>query len=478
VKVWAAVVAPYCAALIIVSTIIWVCRSLVPVNPTTVALALLLAVLKISATWGRPPALFTALVAALGFNYYFLPPVGTLAIADRQDWVAFGAFLVTAMISSNLSERARRDAESAHQRRSEVERLYAFSQLLLGSDKVAELLNNIPRFIVDSFGVTGAAIAIADRDDIYRSGPQPAHLDRADLQAVMARGETRTSPEAKTSFVPLRMGVRVVGSLGVHGVLLSRETLDAVGSLVAIAIERGRVIEELGRAEAAREAEQLRGALLDSVTHEFRTPLTAIKAAATSLLSGVALEAQQEHDLLVVINEESDRLNRLVGEATEMAQLDANKVELHLEPHDVRQAVERALEELRPVLGRHAIELSIPADLPRARMDLDRIKEVLAHLLANAAKYSPPETPIRITSEVRDGMIVVNVADRGHGIDDFEQSLIFEKFYRGQDQRLRVQGTGMGLAIAKAIIEAHAGRIGVTSQLGQGSVFFFSLPLA
>ena len=258
------------------------------------------------------------------------------------------------------------------------------------------------------------------------------------------------------------MGVRVVGSMGVSGALLSRQTLEAMSSLIAIAIERAGTIEKLGRAEAARESEQLRSVLLDSVTHEFRTPLTAIKASVSSLLTNPNLDEDQHHELLTVISEESDRLNRLVGEAAEMAQLDANKVELQMEPHLIREAV---------------VELRLPTDLPPVRMDLARIKEVLVHLLENAAKYSPPEAPIHITGEVKDRMLTTSVADRGPGIDDFEQSLVFDKFYRGRNQRLRVQGTGMGLAIAKAIVEAHGGRIGVTSQLGHGSVFYFSLPV-
>jgi len=158
--------------------------------------------------------------------------------------------------------------------------------------------------------------------------------------------------------------------------------------------------------------------------------------------------------------------------------LDANKVELNLEPHAMREAVEEALEESRQTLGQHKVEVRLPDDLPRVRMDLARIKEVLMHLLENAAKYSSPESPIHLTAEVKNRMLTTSVADRGPGIDDFEQGLIFEKFYRGRDRRLQVQGTGMGLAIAKAIVEAHRGKIGVTSQLGHGSVFYFSLPVA
>jgi two-component system, OmpR family, sensor histidine kinase KdpD len=275
----------------------------------------------------------------------------------------------------------------------------------------------------------------------------------------------------------LRMGARVVGSFGVAGTIPSRQTLDAISSLIAVAVERAGTVEKLARTEAARESEQLRSVLLDSVTHEFRTPLTSIKASVSSLLGNPQLETAQCQELLTVINEESDRLNHLVGEAAEMAQLDAHMVELRLEPQALQDAVQGALNESKQVLGQHPVQVRLPEDLPRVRVDLERITEVFRQLLENAAKYSSPEAPIYITAEAKNRTVTASVADQGPGIDDFEQSLIFEKFYRGRNQRVRVQGTGMGLAIAKAIVEAHGGRMGLTSQMGHGSVFYFTLPV-
>jgi two-component system, OmpR family, sensor histidine kinase KdpD len=451
-------------------------------NQTTMALAFLLGILAISASWGLQQAVFMSLFATLALNYFFLPPIGTFTIADPQNWVALFAFLVTAISASHLSQRARLGARSAIERQQELERLYAFSQLLLSSDSPAELLNIIPRYIVESFGIRSAAISLSNRSDIYRSGPSIDGLESDDLQMICVRGEPRLDAARQLAFMPLRLGMRVVGCLGVAGSLLSRQTLEAIGSLVAISVERASAVEKLSRAEAARESEQLRSVLLDSVTHEFRSPLTAIKASVTSLLGSPnhspIHSPEERQELLTVINEESDRLNRLIGEAAEMAQLDANKVEFHFEPAPVAPPVEEALEELKQLLVRHPVDVRIPSDLPNARMDTARVKEVLVHLIENAAKYSPAEAPIRITAEAKvgDPMLNISVADRGPGIDDFEQSLVFEKFYRGRNQRVQVHGTGMGLAICKAIVEAHGGRIGVTSQLGHGSVFYFSLP--
>jgi two-component system sensor histidine kinase KdpD len=446
-------------------------------NHTTIALAFLLGVLGISAFYRLQQAVFTSVIATLAFNYFFLPPIRTFTIADPQNWIALFAFLVTAVTATELSERARRGARSAIERRQELERLYAFSQMLLSSDNSAELLNSIPRYIVDSFGVRSAAISLTNRADIYRSGPAIDGLESHDLQVISLRGEPHIEIDKQLAFMPLRMGMRVVGSMGVSGSLLSRQTLEAIGSLVGIAVERAGAIEKLSRAEAARESEQLRSILLDSVTHEFRTPLTAIKASVTSLLGSPLHTPEQRQELLTIINEESDRLNRLIGEAAEMSQIDANKVEYHFAAAPIRPSVDEALEELKQLLAQHPVEVRIP-DLPDARMDAARIKEVLVHLTENAAKYSPPGAPIRVTAEVRNQTITLSVADRGPGIDDFEQPLVFEKFYRGRNQRVQVHGTGMGLAICKAIVEAHGGSIGVTSQLGHGSVFYFTLPVA
>lgn len=446
------------------------------VNPTTVALTLLLAVLVVSASWGLTYAVVTALVATTAFNYFFLPPLGTFTIADPQNWIALAAFLATAIIASQLSERARREALDATHRRHEVERLYAFSQHLLVAENVVELLNALPQLVVESFGCQSAALFVPGRSDIYRSSGTANGLDPERLRTSAAHGEPVIDPGKGLRYIPLRMGVRSVGAIGVAGGELSRETLEAIGSLLAIAIERAKAVEKLGRTEAAREGEKLRSALLDSVTHEFRTPLTSIKASVTGLLSGGNLDESQRKELLTVIDEESDRLDHLVGEAAQMAQLDANQVELHREPHRIQEAIARAVEEARKALTGHAVEIVAPDDLPMLKFDLDRIKDVLNQLLENAGKYSAPNTPVRVTAENKNGQVIVSVADRGPGIDDFEQSLIFDKFYRGKDQRYSVQGTGMGLAIARAIVEAHGGTITVTSQLGKGSVFSFTLP--
>ena len=449
--------------------------TVIHVNPTTVALTFLVSVLIVSALWGLRYALFTAFMAAAAFNYYFLPPTGTFTIADTQNWVALFALLTTAVIASELSDRARKQADEAVGRRRELERLYSFSQQLLTADNVLQLLNAVPHHVVESFGVSAAVVYVPDKGNIYRSGIDVPELDVDQLKSIIARGEPMVDDARNLSYTPLKMGVRTVGAIGVAG-NLSRQTLAAMGSLIAIAVERANAVETLARSEGAREGERLRSAILDSVTHEFRTPLTSIKASITSLLSTTGLSPDDRQELMTVINEETDRLNRLVGEAAEVAQLESHEFQLDLQACRVLDLVQAAVGEGKQTLGKHPVEIRAPEETT-VRLDADRIKEVLIQLLENAAKYSAPEAPIRITAELKGANLEVSVADQGAGIDDMEQELIFDKFYRGKNQRYRVQGTGMGLAIARAIVEAHGGKIGVTSQTGCGSVFYFLLPV-
>jgi two-component system sensor histidine kinase KdpD len=259
---------------------------------------------------------------------------------------------------------------------------------------------------------------------------------------------------------------------------LSRETMEGLSGLVSMSIERAEALEDSARSKAAKETERLRTALLDSVTHELRTPLTSIKASITSLLTQQALDAPARKDLLAVIDEESDRLNHLIEQAVEMAQLDANKVQLDLKPQSIAGLIYVAVEQCRSSQPSRDFRVSLSSFLPNVLADKAWIEKVLANLLSNAIKYSPPDQSIFVSADPQKDMLSISVADRGTGIDPLEQGMIFDKFYRGPSQRNQVSGTGMGLAICRAIVNAHGGTIGVTSQLNHGSVFTFTLPIA
>jgi two-component system sensor histidine kinase KdpD len=464
-------------ATILLASITFGYNKLLHVNQTTVALSFLLAILAVSAVWGMVVSVYMSVTAMLLFNYYFLPPVGTFTIADPQNWVALFAFLFTSIVGSQLSARIRKEADAAHSRRREVERLYAFSQKLLGEGNVIQLMNAIPNFLVECFEAGAAELFLPQKDKYYRSGYGAAQVDEEQMKTAFLRDETISDNIQALYFIPVRLGVKPIGSLGISGARLARQTLEAISSLVAIAIERARAIEQIGETEAERQGERLKSALLDAIAHDFRTPLTAIKAATTDLLVSTLPGPPQQQELLTIINEECDRLNRLVEEASEMARLEAGEIQLHLESVPVPVLIDGAVSHLKKSLCDRSIVLNISENLPPVRADLDRARDILVQLIDNAHLYSPREKPITISAELAGDFVAFSVADQGPGIDSFEQGLIFDKFYRGRDQRYQVRGTGMGLPIAKAIVTAHGGSISVTSQLGSGSVFSFTLPI-
>jgi two-component system, OmpR family, sensor histidine kinase KdpD len=444
-------------------------------NEMTVALTMIIAILIVAANWGLRHSIYLSILSSAAFNFFFLPPVLTFTIRDGRNWVALFAFLVTGIVASQLAERARREAKISRRRQREAERLYEFSQQMLVKGDVIDLLNVLPHMIAATFNLAGAAVYLRERDRVYRSSPDYMDVTAAELRDAAFSRDHRSDEARGVTLVPILLGTRPIGAVGITGSGTSPEALDAVCGLAAIAIERAGAVETLARVEASRESERLRNALLDSVAHELRTPLTSITAAITSLRND-PLDGEQRGEMMEVIEEEAGRLNRLVGQAMEMADLDAHDIKLDLQPHPIREAVDLALEAVQ--VKNHPVEIRLPETLPMVEMDLERIAKVLQHLIENAAKYSAEGSPIFISAEVARGELVTSVADRGVGVDDFERMMIFDKFYRGQGQRYRVQGTGMGLAIAKAIVEAHGGSIEVTSQAGQGSVFSFALPLA
>jgi two-component system, OmpR family, sensor histidine kinase KdpD len=466
------------ALLIVVAITAFYREALANVNHTTVALTFLLAILAVSAVWGMAVSVLMSLAAMLAFNFFFLPPVGRLTVEDPQNWVALFAFLVTAIVGSQLSNRIRKEADTANRRRREIEQLYVFSQKLLGEGNVIQLLNAIPNHMADAFEAGAASLFLAEKQKFYRSGYGTLQLDEEQLKAAFTREEPLIDADRGYCYAPVRLGMRAIGSFGISGTRLLRQTLEAMGTLMGIAIERARAVEQLSKTEADRQSERLKSALLDSITHNFRTPLTSIKASVTSLLSERPPKPELQRELLQIMNEECDKLNHLVEDASEMAQLEAGEVELDFRAVTAKELIDAALASCRNMLGGREVQVQVADGLPPVRADLSRAKEVMAQLIENACLYSPSEKPITISVEPNGDAVAFSVADQGPGIDTLEQGMIFDKFYRGRDQRAVVQGTGMGLPIAKAIVEAHGGTIGVMSQLEHGSVFTFTLPAA
>jgi two-component system sensor histidine kinase KdpD len=444
---------------------------------TTIVLTYLLAILIASTIWGLGVSLFMTVAATLACDYYFFLPIGILSIDDPQDWVALTSFFITSVIGSELSARAKRQAQEAKRQRNEVSRLYEFSQHLLTAQNPLDLLNEIPSRIVELFEARSAALYLTGKQTIFRSGNGFPGLDETHLKAVQDSGEFDTNIERGLFYSPVRLGPRIIGSIGVSGSVISRHTFEAIATLIAAATDRMNAIELLGKTEAARESERLKSVLLDAIAHDFKTPLTSIKAAATSLLEDLEFNKRQRGELLTVIDEECDRINQVIGQAIEMAQLEAGEAKLQPSPHFVSELITAALEDCKALQNSHPIRTEMQQGGARIHCDLFWTRKVLGHLIRNADLYSSAGEPITIRTEEKDGFILFHIADVGPGIEKVEIDQVFSKFYRGKGQRHRVPGTGMGLAVAKAIVEAHGGAIGVVSKVGHGSVFTFSLPI-
>jgi two-component system sensor histidine kinase KdpD len=467
--------ARYAIVTLVAFLIVGVYRRVAHVNQTTVALTFLVLVLVVATRWRLAYSVYLSALCTLLYNFFFLPPIGTLTIADPQNWVTLAAFLAASVLVSHLADSERRAATQSEARRGEVERLFAFSEQLLLHDDLRELTRTAPSLIATVFKLRAVALYVREQGKAYYSDPgnELLPLDRLKLLADEPDAAVKTSPGIR--LLPLALGMRSSGALAVTAAQYPDAMYEAIAGLMAIALERASALERFSHIEASREGERLRSALLDSVTHELRTPLTAIRAAATMLISQPALAEADRREMYAVVDEESARLDRLIGQAVEMAQLDSESLQVRARPQKLREVIDLALEDTRRLLKDRPVEVSVPEDQPPVAMDRELVRRVLRQLIENAAKYSPRSLPISLSSQLAEDRLLVTVSDRGPGIEESDQPFVFDKFFRGK-QRERVEGSGMGLAIAKAILRAHGGGIEVKSSPQAGTAFTFWLP--
>jgi two-component system sensor histidine kinase KdpD len=428
-------------------------------------------------------SLYVAALCAVCFDYFFLPPFRTLYLTGGRAWVAMASFIASCLIVGRVAERARRESREADQRQVDVERLYALSQEMMLCEDAEQLIRELPRLIDRVFSLSGVILYVCDQEQFYASVAEiPASVQAAMMATAGGLNPTLTS-FAGYFTMALTLGLRPVGALSWQPDTLSREVATAVSAQVAIAVARAVATEATARIEAARESERLRSALIDSLTHELRTPLTSIRAAATTLHeTGESLDSEGRRDLAAIIDEEASRLDLLIGEAVEMAEIDANVVQVHMEPHHPRELLDQAVEGMHKALARHRISIStgsatdLDQDKP-AWFDPHLLGRVLRHLLENAAAYTPPGGRVSLSSHRVGNRLEFSVEDNGPGIDAVDLPLIFEKFYRGKRGSKSRKGSGMGLAISRAILSAHGGGIEATSTPGNGALFRFWVPL-
>lgn len=461
------------AAVAVTSTLLVLFR----LNEAAAGLVFLTTVVWFAARTGLGLSLYAALLCAVSFDYFFLTPVHTFRLAGVHQWVEMLSFAVSSVIVGRLAERARRQTSQAEQRREDVERLYTLSQEMMLHEDAARLVRDLPRLVERSFALDSVVLYVRDQDQFYASITETPADVQTDLRALTeGHGATVSGPEGYKSLA-LMLGLKPVGALAWRPDRLSREVATAVGAQVAIALTRALAIETYTRIEASRAGERLRAALIDSLTHELRTPLTAIRAAATTLVQGEGLDEAARQDLAALVDEESSRLDKLIGEAVEMAEIDANVVEVHAAPQHSRSVLDQAVQESHAVLAAHRVIVVVEEPDKPAWFDPNLLGRVFRHLLENAARYSPAGSRITLRSQRTNGRLEFSVEDNGPGIDSTDLPLIFEKFYRGKKGAIIGKGTGMGLPIARAILAAHGGGIDVESMPGRGTRFRFWVPL-
>lgn len=467
-----------CAVLTAIAGLLVMAFSRVPLaNRTTIALSFLVLILFVAYRWRLAVSLYLSILCTVLYNVFFLPPIGRLTISDPQNWVALASFLLASVLVSHLSERERRQAETSEARRHDVELLYRLSQRLLVQDEVKELARSTPSILAAVFGFRAVALYAAAADVVFYSDPDKILVASADLKGAELNAEELVTDHDGMKIIQLRIGMQhALGRLAVTDSGLTTSMYEAIGSLVSVALERAAALERTSRVEAARESERLRSALVDSVTHDLRTPLTAIRAAATTLQGQPEMPELERNDLIAVVEEESKRLDHLIGQAIEMAKLDSQSLRLEIQPQDVRELIELTVEHMQSTLQQHPIQIEVPAKLPAVRMDRSLMQRVLQHLLENAAVYSPPKEPITIAARIEENRLLIAISDRGPGIDADELPFIFDKYYRGKRQKGSVRGTGMGLAIVRAILRTHQGDISVVSSPECGTCFTFWIP--
>ena len=446
-------------------------------NSTAAGMVYLVLVVWSSTQAGIWLSLYIAVLCALSFDYFFLLPYHTLRIAGAQEWVAMISFVACCVVVERVAEMARRQTLQAEQRREDVERLYELSQEMMLHEDAEGLIHELPRFIERIFALEGVVLFVSEDDQFYASAGELPMSIQASLRAMTHGPNPTLNLPGDFTAMTLMLGMRPVGALGWRPAALSHEVASAVSAQVAIALARSIAIDATARMEAAREGERLRTALIDSLTHELRTPLTSIRVAATTLLEAEGLDEAGRLDLAAIVDEEASRLDMLIGEAVEMAEIDANVVQVHLVPQHPRALLDQAVEESRKVLASRRVTIAVEGPDEPAWFDPHLLGRVLRHLLENAGKYTPAGSRITLSSRRIGDRLEFCVEDNGPGIDALDLPLIFDKFYRGKRGAIVGKGSGMGLAITRAILTAHGGEIEVSSVPGKGSSFRFWVPL-
>jgi two-component system sensor histidine kinase KdpD len=435
---------------------------------TNIALLYLLVVLLVATMIGMGPGILASVLAFLGFNFFFVEPLHSFRVTDPQDDLRLLTFLVVAIIGSSLAGRAREQANAAARSARELAALYGFSEEISAEVDLERILPLVAQTVTQLLNVPVCSVLLYDSAGRL--------IERA------TAGATLPEPQRRVDAF-LRIGRRVLGVLRVtqralDDPLTSEEQsrLETIASQVGLVLERARLVEEASQGRAQAEAERMKATLLSSVSHDLRTPLAAITGAASSLLeAGDQLGDATRTELLSSIHQEAERLDRLVNNLLEMTRLEAGGVTIRKEWQPLEGVLGAVLKRLDGRLRDREVHIDLPGDLPLVPFDAMLVEQVLINILENAVKYTPVGSAIDVSAATVGGAVRIDIADRGPGLATGEEERVFDKFYRSPGAKGR--GVGLGLAISRAIIDAHGGRIWAEPRPGGGAVFHFTLPL-
>ena len=459
-------------------------------EPTNLAMIFLAMVVIAALTLGRGPAVLAAVLSSLLFDFIFIQPYLSFVIADTQYVLTFFGLLIVGLVISNLTARVREQVAVAQQRTAQTVQMYELSRDLAAIADLDQIVQTLLHHVEQTF-MLAAVILLPTGDRLRLHSVSPGLTlddnEQAVADWVFRRGEaagrnTNTLPAANLRYLTLKTPRLVVGVLGIAApaAQLTQEQrwlMEAFANQGALAIERARLAEEARQMQLLQTTEKLQRALLDSISHDLRTPLVSITGALSSLAeSDLHLDADEQRALVENARTEAERLNRLVGNLLDMTRLEAGGLRVVREPTDLQDLIGAALEQLGKRLNQRQISVTIPDGLPLVPLDFVLLVQVLVNLVDNALKYSPADAPIAVTGALSGDWLTLAVADRGRGIPEPELPHIFDKFYRIHHPQ-QTSGAGLGLSICKGIVEAHGGQISAANRAGGGAVFTVRLPV-
>jgi two-component system sensor histidine kinase KdpD len=450
----------------------------------------LLTVVLVAVQFGRGPAALAAVLGVVSFDFFFVPPRFSFAVSDVQYLLTFAVMLAVGLITGQLTAGLRFQARVASHREERARSLYEFARDLSGAVEIEQVLKISDECIERTFRA-GASLMLPDQTGKLTLSPgdkTPLTVDIGIAQWAFDKGQhagfgTDTLPGSEVLYIPLRAPLRARGVLAVRAnnrrllqIPEQRQLLDTFAALIAIALERVHYVALAQDALVRMESERLRNSLLAALSHDLRTPLTVLIGLAESLsLTKPPITAQQG-EIADSIKDEARRMSTLVGNLLDMARIESGEVKLNLAWQPFEEVVGSALGAARAMLREHVIEVRLPRDLPLVQFDALLIERVLVNLLENASKYTPPGSRVVLAAEVAGGQLSVSVTDDGPGLPHGREEAVFQKFTRG-DRESATPGVGLGLAICRAIIESHLGRISASNRPGGGANFTFTLPL-